>query len=55
MSKIDKKKLRIHDQIISLEQHLKDSLHRKSSSEKEVNVPKIMREIADLKAQLQGA
>ena len=54
MSKIDKKKLRIHDEILGLEQHLKDSLHRKDSSQKEINVPRIMREIADLRAQLEG-
>ena len=55
MSKLDKKKLRIHDRIIELEDHLRTSLHRKDSATREINVPKIMREIADLKAQLQGA
>jgi hypothetical protein len=55
MSKLDKKKLRIHDRIVELEDTLRVSLHKKDSSQREINVPKIMREIADLKAQLAGA
>ncbi len=55
MSHIDKKKIKIHDRILDLEDHLRSSLHKKDSSTVEINVPKIMREIADLKAQLQRA
>lgn len=55
MSRIDKKKLRIHDRIVALEDHMRSSLHRKDSAAPEINVPKIMREIAELKAQLRGA
>ena len=54
MSKLDKKKLRIHDRILELEDMLRTSLHRKDSTQREINVPKIMRQIADLKAELQG-
>jgi len=55
MSRIDKKKLRIHDRIVALEDHMRSSLRQKDSTSVEINVPKIMREIAELKAQLQGA
>lgn len=55
MSKLYKKKLRIHDRIVALEDTLRSSLHKKDSAQREINVPKIMREIADLKAQLAGA
>lgn len=55
MSKLDKKKLKIHDRIIELEDYLKTSLHKKDSSTREIDVPKVMRQIADLKSQLQEA
>ena len=52
MSKLDKKKVRLHDRILDLEDFLKSSLARKDSSTKEVDVGKITREIADLRKQL---
>lgn len=55
MSKLDKKKLRLHDRILELEDMLRTSLHRKDSAQREINVPKITREIAELRAKIQGA
>jgi signal transduction histidine kinase len=55
MSRIDKKKLKLHDRIIDLEQFLRTSLGKKDSTSREVSVPKIMQEIAELKAQLRNA
>ena len=54
MSKLNKKKLRIHDKIIVLEDFLKTSLAKKDSSKVEIDVAKITREIAALKAQLEA-
>jgi hypothetical protein len=54
MSKLDKKKLKLHDRIIELEDFLKTSLAKKDSKTVEINVPKITSEINDLKTQLRS-
>ena len=54
MSKLDKKKLKLHDRIVELEDFLKTSLAKKDSRTTEINVPKITSEIAALKAQLRS-
>ncbi len=54
MSRINKKRIKLHDRIIELEDYLKTSLSKKDSSKAEINVGRVMREIADLKTQLAG-
>jgi hypothetical protein len=49
MSRIDRKRIKLHDQIIALEDHLRMS--RKDSSKTAVEA-KLVHQLADLKAQL---
>lgn len=51
MSKVEKKKAKIQERIMQLENDLRLSLQKKSSAT-EINVPAKTREIAELKAQL---
>ncbi len=52
MSKPDKKKTRLQERINELETLVKTSLGKKDSRTAEINLPKVMGEIANLKAQL---
>lgn len=54
MSKNDKKAKKLQARIDELENFLKTSLGKKDSATKEIDVPKTMRQIAELKAQLNG-
>jgi len=52
MSKIDKKKARIKEQIEFLENEVKNSLTKKDSNTKEIDVGKYQRRIKDLQSEL---
>jgi len=52
MSKLDKKRAKLVEQIQQLEQEVFDSLKQKSSSQAEINLPAKQRQIAEAKAQL---
>lgn len=52
MSKIDKKKNKIKERIEELELELRESLTKKTSNTKEINVPLQQRKIQELKIQL---
>lgn len=52
MAKIDKKKAKLVERIKSLEEGLRLSLQKKSSSAVEIDMPGTMAEIARLKRQL---
>ena len=52
MSKIDKKKNKIKERIEELELELRESLTKKTSDTKEINVPLQQRKIQELKIQL---
>lgn len=52
MSKVDKKKAKIQERITSLEETLRNSLGKKSSSSNEISVPKITEELNRLRKEL---
>lgn len=54
MNKIEKKKLKLKERIMTLEQIVLLSLTKKSSNETEINVPKYQIEINNLKKELRG-
>ena len=51
--KIEKKKTRLKERIATMEADLLESLTKKTSTTKEINVPSYTREIQELKLQLQ--
>jgi len=53
MSKIEKKKTKLKERIEMLESEIRISLTKKDSNTREINVPAHMRQINDLKLQLQ--
>lgn len=53
MSKIEKKKNKLKERIEMLENEIRVSLTKKDSNTREINVPAHMRQINDLKLQLQ--
>lgn len=52
MGKIDKKKLRLQEQISKLEEEMRTALTKKTSTTKEISIPTYQRKIADLRTQL---
>ena len=52
MAKVDKKKLKLQERIQTLEEELRLSLQKKSSSAAEIDLPGKTRQIAELKKQL---
>ena len=52
MSKIDKKKTRIKEQIEFLENEVKNSLTKKDSNSTEIDIGKYQRRIKDLQSEL---
>ena len=52
MSKIDKKRKKLNERIVELENELSLSLTKKSSTTKEINVGEYQRKINQLKVQL---
>ena len=52
MAKADKKKAKLQERIVALQEELRLSLQKKSSSAAEINMPAKMQEIARLKQQL---
>ncbi len=52
MGKIDKKKIRLQERIDFLEKKLIESLTKKTSTTKEIDVPSYTKQINDLKIQL---
>lgn len=52
MSKVEKKKRKLSEEITRLETELQTSLGKKDSRTPEINVPGQLRKIADLKAEL---
>jgi uncharacterized protein YPO0396 len=54
MSKADKKRAKLNERIDTLEDFLKTSLGKKTSATAEIDVPGTMRQIADLKKQLEA-
>ena len=54
MSKEDKKRAKLESRLVELESFLTTSLGKKDSTKVEVDIPKLMREITDLKAKIKG-
>ena len=54
MAKIDKKKAKLEERIARMESELLDSLTKKTSTTKEIDVPTYTREIHNLKLQLKA-
>lgn len=52
MAKIEKKKAKLEERIATMESELLDSLTKKTSTTKEIDVPSYTREIHKLKIQL---
>lgn len=52
MSKVDKKKAKLTERLVSLETELRLALQKKSSSSSEIDVPGKTRQIAELRAQI---
>lgn len=52
MGKIDKKKAKLQERIAELEGLMVESLTKKTSTTREINVPSITRQIDELKKQL---
>jgi Tfp pilus assembly protein PilO len=50
--KTEKKRVKIHERIADLENSMKNALQKKSHSGPEINLPKIQKELTELRSQL---